>query len=552
MSHPIIQRELMGTLRTWRAFAMLLGAAVIFAFLVVSRWPSNSTVELSGVQAQEVFRVFAYGLLFVMLLLVPAVPATSIVREKMQGTLTLLLNSPLSATSIFLGKLTGVFLFVGLLLLMSLPAAAAAFAMGGISLSSHLLPLYGILLLILLEYTTLSLMISSYANSIDASLRVTYAVVLLLAVGTLGPHYLLQGEESVYTLLARYLVHLSPIPPIMELVGHGDVGRFDLMSVDKALPRFVMVSLSLSLVFCILTVAQLRSHLLDRPRSQGIVTDQRSTGQRWLRRMVFLVDPQRRKKGISFFMNPVMVKEFRTRRFGRSHWLLRLISAAALFSLYLAYASASTSVDLGPETIAGTLVVLQVALLIMITPSLAANLISAERETGGWDLLMMTPLSAVRIVIGKLLSVFLTLILVLLATLPGYLALIFIYPPVRWRVWQVMICMGWTLVFAVTLSAAVSSLCRRAATATTIAYALLGAVCVGTMLFWLGRDTTFGHDIVEQALTINPTAAALNIMEVTGFTGYNLVPANWWWMGVLSSISTLILLVQTWRLTRPQ
>jgi hypothetical protein len=33
---------------------------------------------------------------------------------------------------------------------------------------------------------------------------------------------------------------------------------------------------------------------------------------------VFLVDPQRRKKGIGFFMNPVMVKEFRTRRFGRN------------------------------------------------------------------------------------------------------------------------------------------------------------------------------------------------------------------------------------------
>jgi ABC-type transport system involved in multi-copper enzyme maturation permease subunit len=268
--------------------------------------------------------------------------------------------------------------------------------------------------------------------------------------------------------------------------------------------------------------------------------------------MVFLVDPQRRKKGISFFMNPVMVKEFRTRRFGRSHWLLRLISAAALFSLYLAYASATTSVDLGPETIAGTLVVLQVALLVIITPSLAAILISGERESGGWDLLMMTPLSAFRIVAGKLWSVFLTLVLVLLATLPGYLALISIYPPVRWRVWQVLICIGWMLVFSVMVSAAVSSLCRRAATATTIAYALLCSVCAGTLLFWLGRDTTFGHDVVEAALTINPTAAALNIMEVPGFTAYNLVPANWWWMGVLSGVSAVILLGQTWRLTRPQ
>jgi len=551
MSHPIVQRELIGTLRTKRAFMLLFAAASVFAFLVVSRWPGNATVELSGAQAQEVFRLFTYGLLTVLLLLVPAFPATSIVREKLAGTLTLLLNSPMSATSIFLGKLAGMYGFVALLLAMSLPAAAAAYAMGGISLTSHILPLYGILLLMLLEYTTLALMVSSYANSLDSALRITYAAVLLMVVGSLGPYFLLHDKSVSYALIAEWLRYVSPIPPLMDLAGQGDVGTFGLLSMSGPLSRFLMVTAGLTVVFSILTISQLRTYLLDRPKPQGIVTDQRSASQRFWRRLVFLVDPHRRKKGIRFFMNPVMVKEFRTRRFGRTHWLLRLIAVSALFSLYLTYAFTTGTINLGIELVGGIMVVLQVALIVAIVPSLAANLISGERESGGWDLLLTTPLSAFRILTGKLASVFVTLTLVLLATLPGYIVLIWIHPPLRWQVWQVLICLGWLLAFAVLLSAAVSSLCRRAATATTIAYALLALICVGTLLIWLGRDTAFGHTTVEMALKINPTAAALNIIGAPGFANYELVPANWWWMGIGCAMCAVVLLFQTWRLTRP-
>ena len=131
-----------------------------------------------------------------MLLLVPAFPASSIVREKNRGTLTLLLNSPMSPGSIFFGKAMGMLIFVSLLLAVSIPAAAAAYAMGGISWWRQVLPLYGILFLVLLQYTTLALLVSSFAHSVDAALRITYAVVLLLAIGSLGPHFFLQGQPG--------------------------------------------------------------------------------------------------------------------------------------------------------------------------------------------------------------------------------------------------------------------------------------------------------------------------------------------------------------------
>ena len=40
---------------------------------------------------------------------------------------------------------------------------------------------------------------------------------------------------------------------------------------------------------------------------------------------------------MSLWVNPVMVKEFRSRRFGRSHWTLRLIAFGAILSLASAW-----------------------------------------------------------------------------------------------------------------------------------------------------------------------------------------------------------------------
>jgi hypothetical protein len=267
---------------------------------------------------------------------------------------------------------------------------------------------------------------------------------------------------------------------------------------------------------------------------------------------LFLVDPQRRKRGIGPLVNPVMVKEFRSRRFGRLHWLFRLVAVCAVFSLGLTYAATMGTLDWGVETIGGIMVLLQVALIVLLTPALSAGLISGERESGGWDLLRMTPMWAATILAGKLLSVVATLLLILLATLPGYLVMIWIRPEMWAEISRVLLSLVWTAVFALLVSAAVGSLFRRTAPATTAAYTVLVAVSAGTLLVWLGRDAPFGHDFVERVLVANPLAAALSVIEMPGFTQYNLVPANWWFLGYASAGCLLALFVETWRLTRPE
>src|SRR5690606_23194700 len=142
MPYPVIQREFGALLRTRKALYILLAVAAISSLLVLLRWPTDALVDLSGAQARSVFRIFGYGMLATVMLLSPVVPATSIVRERQSGTLALLFNTPLSSIEIYLGKLIGSLGYLGLMLMMSLPAAAALSAMGGVGLVEEVLMVY--------------------------------------------------------------------------------------------------------------------------------------------------------------------------------------------------------------------------------------------------------------------------------------------------------------------------------------------------------------------------------------------------------------------------
>jgi ABC-type transport system involved in multi-copper enzyme maturation permease subunit len=549
---PIIRRELLELLRTRRSLAVQIGLAMGCALLVLVRWPTGDVVELSGARSLEVLRVFGYGLLAGILLMVPAFPATTLVREKIKGTLALLLNSPLPPWSIYLGKLGGVLGFTAILLVMTFPAAAACYALGGAGVRGGITMLYVILGIASLQMATLGILVSSRSQSTDGALRVTYAIVLVVAVLFLIPDALLRGGSDSLAEMAGWLRCFSPIPAVMEVLGQGDVGMHGMTEGSSAITRYLLLAPFAGLACAIATVITLNHNLLDRARPAGVMTEDRSLAGQALRRIFFLVDPQRRSGSISLWLNPVMIKEFRTRRFGRSHWMLRLIALSAVLSLGLSYVAASGALGWGVEIIGGGLVLLQVALLVLFAPSLAAGLVSTERESGSWQLLRMTPLSPRKILVGKLLSVAWPLILLLCATLPGYIVLMTIKPELMHQVQRVVTCLALTAVFAVLVSAAVSTLSRSTAMVTTASYLVLLTLCIVPFLIWLGRGAPFGHRTVETVLMIDPVAAALQASETPGFSQYELLPANWWIIGSACVALVIFLAVRTWQLCRPE
>jgi len=548
--NPLVQREFFGILRSPKALAALIALSAVFSLIVLMRWPAEATVDLSGAQSRQVLRVFAYGLLTGVVFLVPAFPAVSIVQERHKGTLALLLNSPLTPWAIYLGKLSGVLLFSLMILVVSLPAAAACYAMGGVSLVGQLGVLYAVLLLLVVQYATLGLLVSSFVQSADAAVRITYAATFSLSFLTLVPHAFYQGQAGWLPWVSGWLRHLSPLPVIMQIVGHGDLGSRGLMRSSWEADEFIWLTLGSSLLFAAVTLTRLNHRIFDRSRAQGVMTEDRSAAMRSWRRLVFVVDPQSRSAGIPWYLNPVMVKEFRSRRFGRSQWLLRLIAVCAVTSLGLTFAAATSVVDWGVDTIGSLMVVLQVLLVVLIAPSLSASLISGERDGGTWDLIRMSPLSTFKILRGKLLSVTSTLLLVLMATLPGYLVLIYIQPAMWLQVYQVLICLLLTALYASLVSAAVGCCFRRTAVATTTAYVVLLILFLGPLLIWLGRDAPFGYETVQTSLLLNPLGAALAVIETPGFD-FDLLPAGWIVAVAVSLFSFLLLCVQTFRLTRP-
>lgn len=553
-NNPIIQREFIGLLRTKHALILQVSLVLSLCLLVILRWPSEAMVDMTMQQSQQVLRLFGYGMMVALILLAPVFPATTVVRERQQRTLNLLLSSAMSPWSIMIGKLLGVLLFVLLLIILSLPAAAACFTMGGIGLA-QLFYVYVVLVLLAVQYAALGLLVSSYAGSTDSSLRITYGLILALSVITLLPHQLLKGLTFFRMLdWLDWVRAISPIPAMMEVLQHAGVGAEGIVTHTSMVGRYAVTAAVLIAVFVGWTVLRFNHRLVDRARSAGKVTDVQTVGVQAYRRIMYLwfFDPQRRTNLIGPLTNPVMVKEFRTRKFGRAGWLMRMCGGCLIVSLALMLIASNSTMNWGVGNMSSLMVIMQISLIILITPSLASGLISGERESGGWVMLQMTPLSPLRILVGKLMSVAITLSLVLIATLPAYVVLYFIEQNSASKIPKVLGTLVGTAIFAMLLSAACSSIFRRTATATAVAYTLLVLLIAGTMLFWLGEDAPFSRSTVNSVLAFNPLAASLSLLEWKHFQGYQLLPFTWYFMGACAATCIVILFVRIWRLSRPQ
>lgn len=547
IGNPILRRELSTRLRSPKALLAIALVAIISCGLVLMRWPSEATIDLVSQGAVQVFQPVSYAIAIAIMMLIPAFPATAIVSERKRGTLTLLLNSPTKPLSIYLGKLFANMLLGILIFSVSLPAIFACYAMGGISVSSHIVPLLCVLLGMAFQYSALGLWVSSRSQSTDAALRWTYGILLFLVVLSIGPSVLVGKLTGFKATIAQLLTTLSPIPALQQITGAQ--GQSQAIGISTGWVEYLGMSIVTTIGFAIATLIKLDPLLLDRARPAGKVIETNQSS--WLRRLSYLVDPQRRKSGIPFWLNPVMVKEFRTRKFGRLHWLLRLTALGAVVSLLLTVVAATGTVNWGVERIAASMVLMQIGFLLLLGPSLGANLIASEVESGGWQLLRASPISPWRILSGKLLSTFLTLLLLLFATLPGYVMMSYIQPAVGGQVGNVIISLLIATVMVTIISACVSAYSKTSAVATATSYAILLTLFAGTLLVWLGRGNPFGPLVVERTLLLNPAATALAEMKAPGFESYQLTPNGWYVGGMVCLIGFIVLILRVHRLTRP-
>ena len=273
----------------------------------------------------------------------------------------------------------------------------------------------------------------------------------------------------------------------MEILGDGGVGASGLQKAST-LTRFMWMTFLSSGVFAALTLNRLNYRIFDRSRSKGAITNDRELKTRLLRRLLYIVDPQRRKTGIPCFSTQSWSKNFGVGVSVAATGYSRLIASCAIISMLLTFLATTSAESWGVGTIGPILVLMQVVLVVVLTPSLASGLISGERDSGGWEILRMTPLSTFRVVMGKILSVVWTLLMVLMATLPGYLMTILIKPDLGPQIQLVLWCLFWITVQALAISSAVGSLFRYTAVSTSATYVTVIIWFLSPMLVWLARE----------------------------------------------------------------
>lgn len=195
-------------------------------------------------------------------------------------------------------------------------------------------------------------------------------------------------------------------------------------------------------------------------------------------------------------VNPVIVKELRSRMRGPRAFiiltvfliLMGLISYA-LYQITLIASSWSYS-PLSPQvgqTLFISLAVLEMMMVLILTPAVTAGAISGEHEKLTYEMLLTTPLSPPRILWGKLVSALSYIFLLIFSAIP-LASLVFIYGGVSLRdMLKAFIVVLVTAVMVGTIGIFMSTWLKRSGRATIISYLVVLA---------LGIAPTFMYGIV--------------------------------------------------------
>ena len=188
MMNPILRREAVTTMRSWKTYGTLvlflaitaLGAG-LFVYMNVQVGYDYGFIPENTLWLYTVLAAVQMGLV---LLVVPAVAAGSISGERERQTLDLLLVTKMSPLSIVLGKLMSSLAYIALLVVATLPIFAIAFYFGGISIG-HVLGLLGLVFLTACMVGAVSIFFSCLVKKTVVAIVLMYLVIGVLCFGTL-------------------------------------------------------------------------------------------------------------------------------------------------------------------------------------------------------------------------------------------------------------------------------------------------------------------------------------------------------------------------------
>ncbi|HRU06941.1 MAG TPA: hypothetical protein P5137_14340 [Candidatus Brocadiia bacterium] len=546
IANPIIGKELITSLRSRAAFALAVVYIAVVSLLALFMWPAEGVASAAGDESRLFFVVLLSAQLLMLALFSPPFSATSIVGEKERNTWEMLYYSLLRPSHILIGKLVGAVAFLLALVVLSLPACAACFLLGGVS-GAEMLQGYLVLLLAGVSFGLLGLAFSSFMRSSFSSLIASY-IGLLVLCGAVHMPLLLAPAWRAGQPAMRAIRSLSPFAAIAAIAEGG---------ASQALSRYFTCTSILCAVLIAVTMVRIAARPVRRMRKRQSVIDRDTEfGVRFLRRIFFLVDPRRRQRSIPAWSNPAFFLELRTRTAGLGN-LFRAIFACLVFALGLVIVVSGSYGESNVDLIRLIALAFYIGLIILIGPSLTAGSISSEIEGRTFDMLRMTLLSPFSVFIGKLAAAAVFSLMLVAAALPVFLAIQGIQATDIENIFAAMFSdtRSLTAMFAVsaatilfTLSAGLffSAFCSSTARAAAWAYGLVSLVTVGSLIGVVLRHR-LSESAAQAILAFNPIVTVVGCVSSAKFAEYGVWQRNVQALGILSLV---LIAGAVWRLRK--
>jgi hypothetical protein len=399
-SMALVKRELLTSLRRKRSFFLLLAVvSVVFYFFFSALLNADKLTfaYLARIAEYELHSLTRF-LLFVGVLLVPAIAGASICVEKQQNSFDLLHASLIRPSGILFAKMINALALFFLMVLAILPIVGVSFFFVGIDWIQFSLSFLQIALTVtgcaaagLLcsawFYRTIPALVTAFFVSLSYVLNPLWLLSLTLVKWSRTSFGL---DSSLEAILER-----TSAPFFLDLLYWGGIT-----------PEILACNLLYHAVFIFACLGA--ALLILRRPPQGIQVDTRKPiddigilQARRTRFPYYLIDPQRRREAIPDGRNPMYAKEMLSAFFGRRTHRVRIFycSMVAVFLPVLGMLRAG-----GPQVgmVTEAMLHCQTLFLLSVIPLTVANALPKEYELGNVDALRITLLRPRNIVLGKL------------------------------------------------------------------------------------------------------------------------------------------------------
>lgn len=542
--NPIVTKDLVSVLRSRTALILTLVSVAAMSLLAVSMWPEAGINPAGTLYSRLFMTVILCGQLIVLGLFTPPFSATAITYERESNTWETLYYSLLRPDQILIGKLIGAVAFLLLLVALSLPVGAVCFLLGGVS-PRELFTAYLVLLTAGLTFGLVGLTCSALLRSSLMSLTATYLCLLAVCGGAHVPILLLPEWRQAQPVL-HAIRCLSPFTALVAITRDAFRSMGSHASADAVTRYFTYAGIACGAMIVILVVRIAMRPTPKIARRKSVVDERTPLAVRIMRRIIFLIDPRRRRRSMPTWLNPVFLLDLRTRTAGVSN-LLRACFLCLIFAIGLVMLVSGTYGATSPDVIRLIALAFQIGLIALLGPSLTVGAISSEIEGRTFDSLRMTPLRPWTIFLGKFAAAVVLSSMLVVASIPVFFAILYIQGAIEAHYLIAMFAItAITIVFTLSAGLFFSSICRSTARAAAWAYGLMALVTVGSLLGLVLRER-LSDSMARFILAFNPIVTVVGTVSTSRFIEYGRWQNN---VLALGAISLALFAATVWRLHR--